>query len=297
MDDFAKGRRTFLKGGLAALVTAASGCYGAVLKDLGKPCPRPDYAPLWLRVASYNIANARGDYDELLKQRPEYVIRHNLDQKIAMLQHEKVDVICMNEVDFDSRRSYGIDQAEYIAKGLCYNHVLKERIFSVPGLFDSGNAVISRYPIKFNRLRQYGDNFLKRIKHIFKSYIDFDVYPGDRKLNFVMTHLDANSINNRHEEISVLLRYIGLKRYPFVFLGDFNVAPGENGFNRLHESGLLYNPNIGLPTHPSTDPKRAIDNIWISETGRKQGMDIKNYHTVHITTSDHRPIIADIKLP
>lgn len=274
-------RREFLT--YLALLT--SGCNGVLSKTLRKDCPRPRLEDK-LRVMTYNIANARGNYDELFKSRSEKAIRYNLDQIARMVHYYDIDVLCMNEVDFNSARTYHINQAEYLAKKLCYNHLIEESIFSMP-FFDVGNAVISRYPLKQNYHQQYGDNFFNRIKHVFKSFLDFDV----NDLNFVLTHLDSTEEKNRIKEAEILIRYLSNKNNPFVLLGDFNCGPGSLPFEKIINSGLVRNRYAGIPTFRSDKPKHSIDHILVSE-----GLKITNYRTVNITCSDHRPVMADITL-
>jgi endonuclease/exonuclease/phosphatase family metal-dependent hydrolase len=296
MDGKKVGRREFLGytgiAGLAGLALA-SGCHGALYTNLIRDCRNENYDGLRVRVMSYNIANARGNHEDLFKKRDRKAIISNLDQIARMAAYEGIDVLCMNEVDFSSSRTHNIDQAEHIAKGLCYNHVIKDRMFSIPGMLDLGNAIVSRYPLKLNSHRQYGDGFCERIKHIFKSYVDFDVLLDSAlRLNFTFTHLDHHSSVNREREAVILLEHIRNKREPFVLLGDFNSGRGSSAFDMITGSGLVHNQNIGYGKHmtyPSDRPRHSIDHILVSSQ-----LGIGNYRTIWAEMSDHRPIMGDV---
>ncbi|MFC1740933.1 endonuclease/exonuclease/phosphatase family protein [Nanoarchaeota archaeon] len=286
-------RRSFLGyTGIAALA-ATSGCYRISLKDMNMDCYHAAKLEEKVRVMSYNIANARGNYDEFWKMRSRDAILFNLGQIGAMSQSEDIELLCMNEVDFDSTRTHYIDQAEHIAKHLCYNHVIKESLFKAPGIIDVGNAVVSKYPLTLNYNRQYGTTYAQRIKHIFKTFMDFDVeYRPGKKLNIVLTHLDHHSQGNRKEEVAILLNYLKTKKRPFVLLGDFNSGPGSPAFDRIVGSGLVKNPKAGIPTFRSHKPKDSLDHILASDPLR-----IENYHTIWAEMSDHRPVVGDIVIP
>jgi endonuclease/exonuclease/phosphatase family metal-dependent hydrolase len=270
------------------------GCIGAKYYELKIESPNPPRITRIIKGASYNAANARGNTDNFFLCPRKETIKNNLDQMIELFRRENVDVIALNEVDFNSIRTHNIDQAEYIAKGLGYKYIIKETMFSIPSILEMGNAVISRYPLKLNRSRQYGRGFSGRLSHLFKSFLDFDVLLDDsgRKLNFIFTHLDDKSGETRCDEIAILRSHLEKKTFPFVLLGDLNTGPGEESFLRLMETGLVSNPFVGLPTYPSDRPEDSIDHILVSS-----GLSIENYHTVSgIEASDHLPIIGDIIL-
>ncbi|OGH89203.1 MAG: hypothetical protein A2469_01070 [Candidatus Magasanikbacteria bacterium RIFOXYC2_FULL_40_16] len=283
---------------IAALLLFCSGAISCqstkyyVLK-INTPTPKPIGETL--KVVTYNIANARGNTDDFFYQTTEEIIRYNLDWIVKGLRLQNPDVICLNEVDFNSIRTFNIDQAMYIAKALSYKYIIKETIFSIPSVLQMGNVVLSKYPMKVNFHRQFGYGFAGRMEHVFKSFVDFDVLLDNsgHKLNFVLTHLDAaDDDRKRCDEISILRAYLEKKTQPFVFLGDMNSGPGEKCFDNLFKWGLIGSPEPLLPTYPSDTPKRSIDHILVSK-----GLGIKNYRAIAgIGASDHLPVAGDIIL-
>ncbi|MDP2693006.1 MAG: endonuclease/exonuclease/phosphatase family protein [bacterium] len=284
-------RRGFLKISLAGVATLTISCHSAKYQTLGRDCPYPGIYGNKIRVMSFNIANARGNTDEFLASKWEETIRDNLDWIVKLIRNYDIDVVCLNEVDFGSIRTYNIDMASYIANALCYNHVIREKIFDIPSELEVGNAIVSRFPLHLNGHRQYGDGLIDRVRHIFKSFVDFDVLLDDsgRKLNIVLTHLDHHCEKVRCKEVNTLIRHLEGKQNPFVLLGDLNSTPGEKCFEILMKTGLVGNPYLGIRTYPADVPKRAIDHILVSP-----GLSIQNYHTVLMQASDHLPIIGDI---
>ncbi|MBW2965034.1 endonuclease/exonuclease/phosphatase family protein [Candidatus Woesearchaeota archaeon] len=285
-------RRGFLQYAGLGLAAAVSGCYSLALKDMKMDCYHPAKLEDRLRVMTYNIANARGDFDDFWKMRSKDAIMYNLGMIVAMCQHEAPEVICMNEVDFDSSRTYNIDQAEYIAKGLCYNHVIKQSMFRIPGLLDVGCAVVSRYPLEVRHHQQYGETYAERISHVFKTFVDFDVeYMPGKKVSIIQTHLDHHCRSNRIREARILIGYMKKKKERFALLGDFNSGPGSAAFDMILGSGLVRNLNAGLLSFRSHRPEHSLDHILVSK-----GLDIRDYKTIWAEMSDHRPVIGDIIL-
>lgn len=286
-------RRDFLRLMGGSSVALYLGCHSANYYVLNHACAPIAKRTNTLRVMTYNIANARGNNDNLFEPVRKETTLDNLDWIVELIRTYDIDVVCMNEVDFNSIRTYNIDMPEYIAKALCYNHVIKERIFDIPSILDLGNAVVSKFPLHLIGHHQYGDGFINRAKHIFKSFVDFDVLGVglERKLNMVLTHLDHHDETTRCNEVEQLRAYLLQKTNPFVLLGDLNATPDSLCFKRLLESDLVLNPNLGVLSYPSDVPTKSIDHILVS-----RGLSIDNYHTVSMQASDHLPVIADIKI-
>ncbi len=269
-------------------------CYAIKLykiSNLGKQWSEPESG---LRVMSYNIANARGNFPELLKYQPKETIVKNLFKIVRLIKQEKIDLACMNEVDLYNSRTYFIKQARFIAKRVGFEYIIEDKIFilRLPTSFDVGNAVISKYPLRINNVHRFGKNILERSWHVYKGFIDFDVLLKQGPMNFVFTHLEALKQSARCAEIRELVGYLKKKNHPYVLLGDFNTGPGAKCYKILKSSKLVFNPVDGLPTFRAIRPRSSVDHIFVSK-----GFHISGYHTAILDAADHRPIIADILWP
>src|SRR3989338_7032136 len=294
MGDMPPNRRNFLK--LSVYATALgllNGCHSASYQMLGQGRQKNRPIRKNLRVLSFNIANARGNNDYLFNPPRKETVIYNLDWIADLIRHYDIDVACMNEVDFNSIRTHGIDMPGYIARALDYGHIIREKMFAFPSILETGNAVVSRLPLRLNEYRQYGQGFVSRARHIFKSFVDFYVRLDDsgRTLNLVLTHLDHHNENIRCAEVDILREHLKWKNHPFVLMGDLNATPESKCFKRLVADNLVGNPDLGIPTYPPDNPYKAIDHILVSP-----GLKIENYHTVSMEASDHLPIMADIIL-
>ena len=286
-------RRNFLK--LAGVgLLALSGCHRFSL--FGNNGKLPSYGGIdRLRVMSFNIANARGPTENFFRKVPSNEVYRNLDRIVELILDEKIDVACMNEVDFNSFRTNNINQAKYMAsrisKATGYVDLIEDAFFSMPDFLDIGNAVISRYPLRVNKQKRFGRNADSNDRHLFKSYVDFSVLLGERSLDFILTHYDDRKSRVRNEETEMILERVRSKSKPFVILGDLNSEPTEKCILTFLAHAGLHNPYLGPKTFPSWNPKIAIDHILVSE-----GLGICSYGTRDLSVSDHLPVIGEIIL-
>jgi endonuclease/exonuclease/phosphatase family metal-dependent hydrolase len=236
-----------------------------------------------IKICSFNMANARGDTDNLFYMPGEQTMYKNLDDIVRFANLENLDVLCLNEVDFGSIRCYGVNQAKYLADKLNFNCCLEHNYIEIGDTFTMGNAIISKHPIKFNEYFNYGLN------HFFKGYIDATINVFNNPIDLVLIHLDSESEDNRIVEIGTIERHLAKKVNDFVLLGDFNDTPDSLVIDGLLRTRLVSNTYLGLLTYPSHAPRRSIDHIFVSK-----GLSLSNYHSSYLTCSDHRPVIADI---
>ena len=290
MEDDKKTRRKFLKLLGVSTFSLFFGCSSATHFNLIKDCKNNKDYQKKIRVMSFNIANVRGNNDDFFGSQPIRKIKRNLDWIATVIRNYNIDIACLNEVDFNSIRTQGVDMAKYIADKVCYNHVISEKLFFLPTVLEVGNAVISRYPLKLNMYHPYGNNFFDQIKNEFKSFLDFDILLGDKKnLNITLTHLDSQDEVMRYEQAKILRNHLETKHNPFILLGDLNSTSGDRSFQHLINNNFVSNPYLGKPTYPSGKPNAQIDYILTSS-----GLNIDNYHTIPTKVSDHLPVIGDI---
>ncbi|MCA9160258.1 MAG: endonuclease/exonuclease/phosphatase family protein, partial [Planctomycetales bacterium] len=95
-------------------------------------------APLRVTVLSYNIHHAEGVDGRL-----------DLDRIAAVIRRSQADLVSLQEVDQCVTRSERVDQPRELAKRLGMHVVFGANIDLQGGEY--GNAVLSRYPIKFNK--------------------------------------------------------------------------------------------------------------------------------------------------
>lgn len=278
--------------------------------------PPPSRAPDTLRVLTYNIAHGRGPElgadNTAGGDRGEKLARlHDIGNDLRGLG---LDLIFLQEVDFNTWWSHGIDQAAVIAETAGFDYVVRQRNYDtgVPGLrrYDFGNALLSRLPVE--EAERITLKPFSQWEALFAGNHDAlharVRLGGDEVLRVIGVHLDHRSENVRVEAAEALLRVQRRDSRPLILLGDLNSTPpgfpesesshsGRNTIELLESFGILQRrPNRGRASHydftfPSVAPRRIIDWILPDTNWR-----ILEYRVLReIRHSDHLPVLATLK--
>jgi endonuclease/exonuclease/phosphatase family metal-dependent hydrolase len=244
-----------------------------------------------LRVVSYNIHKCIGGIDR--QYRPE-----RIHEAIAPL---KPDCVLLQEVDEGAERSQRHRQVDLLGDLLGLRHRAFVPNVLVRGGGHYGNAILSRYPIRFAtnidltvpptkrrsvlhaeirvRLPHHGHGRTTRTVHLYNLHLGLSQYL--RKLQ-LLKFLSSHPFALCHPKT------------PIVLGGDFNDVWGTLGENWLHPEGFR-GPETRLSTFPAWAPVRALDCIYV-----RGDVVLKRVHrsTLHGArwASDHLPLIAEIEV-
>ena len=245
---------------------------------------QPSAAP-FVRVMTWNIRFGAakspwfGDScgDRVILSEQEVV--SNLQGLANLINTVQPDILFVQEIDIQSKRTAYIDQVQWLLNHTDLNYaayasVWKARIIPSDGLgrMDMGNAVLSRFPItKATRyqLALRGDqDALTRYFYLQRNILETKInLPGDEQIYAVDTHLAAFSTDDTKrrqiEEVLNKLSEIDQSGGLFVLGADFNLlppgsdstdycmedkCPGESfhhpGDDPLHKEGSNYTPEI-----------------------------------------------------
>lgn len=258
-----------------------------------------------INFAHLNAADLRGNTPNILKIiSAEEALQHA--QWLAdYLRKEKADIIGLNEIDYaGTAKTGGMNQPKLVAKLMHepYDYVLFDQYMKSP-LWTTGNAVISRYPMKAVHRHLYGEageHFDSRLDHFFKDFIHVEIKIGKKKLDLVYTHLDdgekefAFRKKEENQELREYLRQLvnaNPRRY-IVLAGDFNYSHDDLLMKRLLSDGIVHPPssNFGLKTYQNGHPTRDLDHILASGN-----IAIHNYQTFEFPWSDHLGLMCELE--
>jgi endonuclease/exonuclease/phosphatase family metal-dependent hydrolase len=225
------------------------------------PWSPPEDAGKGLRVVTYNIHSGLGDSMSLWRPRAavEGNLREIASDIAASAGGDPIDVVALNEVDFGSRRSGWIDEAEFLAaelhlrSGENYSVVRGEtwQRSAIGREVRFGNAVLVRLPVTASGACRFGDvscpiaaepdglapagvRGLRAMVSEERGVVKVRVMSGSRAIDIVATHLDAFSAEVRERQAMHLLhRFVDPARTT-VLLGDLNaVATAQTGSRRF----------------------------------------------------------------
>lgn len=278
-----------------------------------------------LSIMTFNIGYLSGMTNNKPVERTSSLFDSNAASLLQILKNSAVDILAMQEIDFESARSYEVDQLDLIAKQGNFNYAAKALNWDkhyVPfpywplqhhfGKVQSGQAVVSKFKIQKHTIDTlpkpidqpfyYNDFYLDRL--VQTSVIQVN----EKALTVMNVHLEAFSEKTR----SIQLRYVfeKFKRSaiitPTILLGDFNESFLAQENSRM--SPFYNSPLIGqaiLPkdfqsfpekhfTYSSETPKAKIDYIFYS----KAHIEMISAETLSAIQplSDHFPILMKFNL-
>jgi endonuclease/exonuclease/phosphatase family metal-dependent hydrolase len=268
-------------------------------------------------IITYNIGYLSGMTNNLAVEKPKSLFDQNINKVIYELKKADADIIALQEIDFDSNRSFHINQQEEIAKlGYSYagqNVNWDKKYVPFPyfpfslhfGKIISGQSVLSKYTIvnqeRIELLRNdnnpfYYDSFyLDRLAQVVKININ------DKILVLINVHLEAYDRETRAKQMQKI-KSLYLKYYldfPTIILGDFN---SDTNLSDASIGLLLKLPHMGCAafdplgpdnTFSSKSPTKRLDYILYNDNFIQEinGSVLKQFDQA----SDHLPLQMNFK--
>lgn len=265
-----------------------------------------------LTVAAYNIAHGRGTAASDSEGGNKEEREKRLEDIAELLKETDADVLILNEVDFDSSWSYGVNQAEYLALEAGYPYWVEQRNLDFRFLWMTwrfGNAILSKYPLTDVQLvklpaHSTWELILAGKKQAVSSVINFD----GQRVRIISAHLSHRSSTLRIQSAKDILEHMQEKPLPTILAGDMNSMPiqlvqpevksvQQTAIKVFKDSGQFTFPPIKVPltkpemTFHSEDPKLMIDWIFIPKNWTFDSFEVEAS-----TLSDHRLIKANLGL-
>ena len=203
--------------------------------------------PPTIRVLTYNIHHGQGEDGKI-----------DLERIARVIKSVDPDLVALQEIDEDTERSSGVDQAAVLGELTGMHAVFGEAMPYDGGSY--GEAVLSRWPIvsfKSHAL-PYQDG------HEPRAALAVRVKPdkGLPELFFVGTHLCHQSDQTRLWQCGMLNTLFVNSTLPVVLASDLNAMPGSRPMKELLSGGWIDADAVGAqPTAPSSSPRRRIDYV------------------------------------
>src|SRR4029434_2931140 len=157
----------FLLWALSPAVSSHEFPHSAILQNADVPRKKAKSRKS-LKIVTYNIGYASGEKNNRPLTLTREEVLENLRAMTQVLKELKPDLLLLQEVDFQSARTFGIDQMDFISRALCFHYgayvvTWNKRYLPWPywppraqfGRMVSGQAVLSRFPIEKQELFQF----------------------------------------------------------------------------------------------------------------------------------------------
>ncbi|MER6198829.1 endonuclease/exonuclease/phosphatase family protein [Streptomyces sp. NPDC001586] len=238
-----------------------------------------------MRVVSYNIHAGIGS-DGVF----------DLDRQAAVLRALRADVIGLQEVDVRwGDRSRWLDTAHELGRRLGMR-VSFAPIYRIGGR-EFGVAVLSGHPVlaaenhRITRLStQTADSAPAPTPAPAPGFGEVALRVRGAPLRVYVTHLDHRADPSvRATQVAEMRQIMRRGSGPKVLLGDLNAPPSASELAPLWRDMTDADPRAS--TYPARKPVKRIDYIAVSA-----GVDVRGAHVAETLASDHRPVVADLRL-
>jgi endonuclease/exonuclease/phosphatase family metal-dependent hydrolase len=150
----------------------------------------------------------------------------------TVIKQQQPDVVALQEVDvYTTRSGNTLHQAEELAKLTGMTAYFAKAIDYGGGEY--GVAILSRFPMENMKNTPLPTDDATGGEHRTLASVTL-VLPGNKKIIFASTHLDAQSSDgNRQLQIKKILEVLKQETLPVIIAGDFNAVPTNDVITQL----------------------------------------------------------------
>jgi endonuclease/exonuclease/phosphatase family metal-dependent hydrolase len=230
-----------------------------------------------LNVLSYNIRHGAGMDGKI-----------DLERTAEVIRKAKPDLVALQEIDKNCKRSGNVDIAAELGRLLSMEHRFGKFMDFQGGEY--GMAVLSRLPIEEVIVHPLPKGAEPRCA----LEVQVQVAGFDQPFSFVGIHNDWTNEEIRIRQVGALMKALQPRKNPVILAGDFNGQRSDGSMKLLDQAGWLNIDKQGQKTFPSGEPRVEIDFVVV------RGLEGARFNVAVIderAASDHRPVLARMMLP
>jgi len=242
--------------------------------------PESVFFPNKIKVMTYNIHHGVGS-DGV----------YSLSRIAQVIRDEDPQIVCLNEVDYQTKRTFGDDQVRKIADELDMEYSFARNFPLEGGWY--GNAILTSFPIHFVENTIYKNHSPEETRGL----LHMSLKMKKQFLHIYATHLGVDSLESgaqTTELLSSILKW-GVDD-PVILAGDFNMEPR---YQRIREILYYFKDNgsnlENVFTYPSPNPTKRIDFIFANESMELLSTSVIS-NSVTALASDHLPVVATYRI-
>ena len=229
-----------------------------------------------MRIMTYNIRAGRGMDGRL-----------SLSRIAQVIGAESPDVVALQEVDSQRRRSTYQDQAHVLAEMLGYHCVFVHARRWTRGEY--GNALLTRFPLlDFQRLALPKP---ARLPVEARCVLQCRLAHPEGDVHVWNTHLGLLATERRAQVAVMIQEYLRQDNLPLILCGDFNARPRSKEISWL---GLHLQRVTSQRTFPGFLPVVHLDHVFHTRHLRVDRTFVPKTLLAR-RASDHLPLVVDLQ--
>jgi len=235
-----------------------------------------------MRLLSWNIHKGIGGRDR----------RYALQRIIDCIDHERPDLVCLQEVDRLVGRSQFDDQPRILGQSLNLQSIFQANVSVANGTY--GNLILSRWTVgSTHRIS------LKRGIRKARGAQLVHVETPEGVIHLVNTHLGLDE-RERHWQVELLLNhklFQSSAAIPTLIAGDFNDWRDTLAERSLASHGFhqVTSPAAEFRSFPSWLPVGSLDKVFIRGALKTERVRVVRTSLARVA-SDHLPIVVEFSL-
>lgn len=199
--------------------------------------------PSVIKVQTWNLGFLYGEGSEGTGYftRDKAYFESQLKVLVKEIKESAPDIICLQEVDFQSERSHDMNQAQYLAQRASYPYVAEAVSWDanyIPfpywpfknhfGRMKSGGAILSKYPILSNEIhllkKPLSHPWWYNMFYLHRYFQQVEIELGEKKIKLINLHLESFDKVDRLSQ-SKILAVKAKENGIHIVAGDFNTVP------------------------------------------------------------------------
>ncbi|MDR3110879.1 MAG: endonuclease/exonuclease/phosphatase family protein [Planctomycetaceae bacterium] len=232
-----------------------------------------DDANTVLRVVAYNVHHCEGTDGKL-----------DVERTASVMKRLNPDLIAVQEIDVNTRRTDKQNQAELLAKSLGMKFAFGKAIDYQGGEY--GILILSKFPIVEQKMVLLPPKAQQEQRGVLVANIKLS---DSKTIRFACTHLSVASAEERQVQVEKINELLLDEKIPTIIAGDFNARPRSDAMKTILKSWTdSDDPTFKkhtMPAHPN-----KIDYILFNP---KSAFEVRESQTIDDPiTSDHDPILS-----
>lgn len=198
-----------------------------------------------IKILTWNLGflYGKGSEGPGYEYRDQSFFKERMEELITFIRKENPDILCLQEIDFDSSRSGGINQARELALKAGYPYLAqavswKANYIPFPywplsrnfGSMKSGGAILSKYPLKRHNVELFAkpasNPWWYNLFYLHRYAQSATVTIRDKDYVIMNLHLEAFDKADRLKQVRQLQERVEENQVDFA-AGDYNMVPGR----------------------------------------------------------------------